>query len=201
MTLAKFDPWSVIPGRAYRAYCAYPEPSLGTIGTISTLASPEISDFEERAAIISLETGLDHGRSSSEAALAAGYESVAELHCHVITSWRDQLTSARATSRAHAELLELTISFTKSPWISRLIALGWDEVALFAYSDDPDSSGGLLQCLLHRRLIAATRCSAVLCRPDGRRTHFHRFGPFQDCARLIWETEHPPQHHSAGRGR
>ena len=51
MTLAKFDPWCSLSGprpRAYRAYCAYPEPVLGTIGTIGTGSAADEVEIDIR---------------------------------------------------------------------------------------------------------------------------------------------------------
>ena len=132
MSVPQFDPWSDAkrpPTRAYRAYCAYLEPTLGTSGTIGTGAESFSREYQP-GQVRAWERKLWAGR----------------LKCN----------AAGAIAARHDKLLISSIEFCRGPWAARLASLGWRECDVFAAVDDPGDASGLIQTLNGQQIRFAT---------------------------------------------
>jgi len=191
MPLPKFDPWSAISDthwRAHRAHRAYPDRSLGTLGTIGTSMHPQIDTFEERAAVLEFDFGVPRSEARYRAASDMGFASESELHSQIISAWRLCLTEAQRRDDIDQRLCGLALAFCNGTWINRCVALGWDELSLFAVSLEHPEWGGLVQFVGNRLLSAVTEEAAYVAdTPDGRPQRFERFGNNLDHAKLIWQ--------------
>lgn len=163
MILPKFDPWqslSTPQGCAYRAYRAYPAPTLGTSDTLGTQANaPFVISGTKLTAPFS--SCMRHARGTS-----AGSPSPREAFAN----------------KVHSAAQELC----RSPWIGQLTRMGWDGVALFSFDASGRDLGGLAQSLVGGRLILATPTTAYL-RVDGRISEHHRSRASQRKLSLIFD--------------
>lgn len=160
MSLPKFDPRSFLEHRPARAYRAYCAYLAGQIGTSGTIGT-----------VIESNLGL------------RPYRLVAD-------SWRGKLIAARAACRNATEhrCLDAALALSLSPWLSRLLELGWDESALFVFDAANPRHGGLVQALPRGTLIAATAEAAYLVTQAGRERHIRR-SPAQTGGPLIWSAD------------
>jgi hypothetical protein len=67
-----------------------------------------------------------------------------------------------------------TSAVCSSPWMPRLVALGWSVQDLLGGSSSNASTGGLARLLVHNRLLAATERAAYLETRDGKRIKYLR---------------------------
>ncbi len=175
MNLTKFDPWSVIDPAGNRAYRAYPPPNIGTLGTIGTGSSSSLDDFEERSAVIEIYSVVDRTIARTQAAVELGYSSASELHDATIADWRIRLLTAKPANANTTKLVRQALSLCEGPWIHRLVALGWNEMSLFAVCADTASSGGFIQAAKAGHIIAATADTIYFSSADTPQRRYHRF--------------------------
>lgn len=190
MNLSKFDPWSAIgrdDRRAYRAYRAYPQRHLGTLGTIGTGRSASLDDFEERSAVIAICSVVDRTTARRQAAVELGYSSATELYDAAIADWRKRFLTAKPSNANTAKLVRQALALCEGPWIHRLVALGWDDVSLFAVCADAESSGGFIQAAKGGHIIAATANTIYFSSPHTQQQSYHRFDAAAEECNLLWD--------------
>jgi hypothetical protein len=188
MPLARFDPWQCLRRKdtdAYPAYSAYLRPDLGSLGMIGSGARFSIGDFEEPAAIRAAASGMSRHDAEHAAANDVGIASVTELRATAVCLWRHRLQTA--AMHTTSELVADALALIDGPWISPLVALGWDEVSLFGYDPVGRDVVGLVAAIRARSIVAATTDSVRYRDVVGIGRHHYRF-PVTTCdVCLIWE--------------
>jgi hypothetical protein len=192
MGLTKFDPWRALhqPGeRAYRDYVAYSEPDLGASGTAGTPRHSLIDAVKNRSAVIEMGNKSARRVAKGATARACGYGSGLQVRAATVAHWRCRLRAAAASDVGRSPSITTALALVNGPWIDQLVALGWDEVALFASgATGPDEcdDAGLITVLGHGTIVAASTDTVAFVDGVGvLRRHFRITATRS--ARLIWE--------------
>lgn len=195
MSAPVFDPWAAIGRAQPRAFRAYPDPEISTKSTISTQAAPEITDFEERAAVLEYEGGVDRRIAEKRTAVEFGFASKEALQDALVAQWQGEvmaMTIPDSPSNFWRQALTSARQAFLQGWVKQAAALGWTEIDLFGVHPKAAEARidckGLIPILAGRPILAITRDECVIDVGDGRRLTFYRanhnvYGE----AKPIWE--------------
>lgn len=194
MALARFDPWQYLRPAQVNANPAYPAYRAGDLGRVGTLGAGDpslIGDFEERSAILEVNSGLTREEAEAVAAHALGLGTPSVLRAVAIECWRARLSLPMCRSDARG-LVEDAQALVNGRWINPLVALGWDEISLFGCEPTGLHPAGLVSAVRRQPIVAATSASVRYLDPHGRARHHYRFGRGGEQVILIWELPDVP---------
>ena len=101
---------------------------------LAALAVPDLDAFEERAAIIEYNAGLQRHDAETRAAQEQGYNDTDSLHGEMVRRWAaeiERLATLPTISPDGAEALKRAQAFIAEGWALQAARMGWDEVELF----------------------------------------------------------------------
>lgn len=97
------------------------------------LPSPDLSAFEERAAVAEYDGGMNREEAERVAAAEQGYSNPNDLYAALTEIWQHHL---ELFARDEASVLEqnciaAALAFIRGGWAEKAVALGWSEIELF----------------------------------------------------------------------
>ena len=101
---------------------------------LAALAVPDLDAFEERAAIIEYDAGLQRHDAETLAAQEQGFADVPSLQGEMVRRWAaeiERLARLPAISPEGTVALKRARTFISEGWALQAARLGWDEVELF----------------------------------------------------------------------
>lgn len=95
--------------------------------------SADLSDYEERAAILQFDGNLSKDEAEARAAREQGFSDPASLHAAKIAEWIDLLKQKlEGEADPHGQKhIKTAIRFCKDGWAAQALAFGWTELELF----------------------------------------------------------------------
>ena len=101
---------------------------------LAALAPPDLDAFEERAAILEYDAGLQRHEAETLAAQEQGFANVPSLQGEMVRRWAaeiERVVKFPAVNSEDVEALKRAQAFISEGWALQAARLGWDEVELF----------------------------------------------------------------------
>lgn len=164
--------------------------SVGGIGSVGRPSarnqnSADLSDYEERAAILEFDAGLSKAEAEERAASEQGFSDAASLHAAKIAEWTGLLSKKlKAETDPHGQKhIKASIRFCEDGWAAQALAFGWMEIELFGLC--PKASWARLD--RQGAAFANGKVAAVTAEAITFETGTRRYRTQSDGAVLAWE--------------